>query len=145
MNLPEEWIKDRLSGLVKEELMRSEDQKFQTGERMAFGEGDFQLQARTYVFHYIRERLEKTDKHVTFVMDEIYVVWFTKALQNWRCMISTTLPDGMYYEVTYYGDTKIIYLVAYKKYANGVNKDLPGEKAVQMAFQFCLISEIHRT
>ena len=30
----------------------------------------------------------------------------------------TTLPDGMYYEVTYNGDKKEVYLDAYKKFEN---------------------------
>ena len=33
-------------------------------------------------------------------------------------MVSTNLPDGMYYEVTYNGDKKEIYLDAYKKFEN---------------------------
>jgi hypothetical protein len=31
---------------------------------------------------------------------------------------STTLPDGMYYEVTYNGEMKETYLDAYKKFNN---------------------------
>src|SRR5690242_17300838 len=64
---------------------------------------DFQAKAKRLVFEYIKPRLEKTDKHVTFASDEVYVVWWSKVLQNWKCLISTTLPDGMYYEVTYNG------------------------------------------
>ena len=33
-------------------------------------------------------------------------------------MISSTLPDGMYYEVTYNGDKDEMYLDAYKKFEN---------------------------
>ena len=51
-------------------------------------------------------------------IDDIYVVWFCKTLQNWKVLISTTLPDGIYYEVTYNGDKKEIYLDAYKKFEN---------------------------
>lgn len=50
--------------------------------------------------------------------DDVYIVWFCKTLQNWKALISTTLPDGMYYEVTYNGDKKEIYLDAYKKFEN---------------------------
>lgn len=80
---------------------------------------DFQLKARRYVFEYVHQRLEKTDdRHTTFGLDEVYVVWFSKTLQNWKCMISTTLPDGMYYEITYNGDNKETYIDAYKKFDN---------------------------
>lgn len=81
--------------------------------------------AREIVFDYIKPRLEKTDKHVTFSLDEVYVVWFTKTLQNWKALVSTTLPDGMYYEVTHNGDAGETYLDAYKKFDNVVVRDKP--------------------
>lgn len=79
---------------------------------------EYQLKARNIVFDYIKTRLEKTDTHVTFSFDEVYVVWFAKVLQNWKVLISTTLPDGMYYEVTYNGDKRESYIDAYKKFDN---------------------------
>lgn len=77
-----------------------------------------QDRARGRVFDYVKERLEKTDTHVTFGLDEVYLVWFTKTLQNWKALVSTTLPDGMYYEVTYNGDKRETYIDAYKKFDN---------------------------
>lgn len=78
----------------------------------------FQEKARRLVYEYIKPRLEKTDLHVTFAVDEVYVVWFCKTLQNWKALVSTTLPDGMYYEVTYNGDKGETYIDAYKKFDN---------------------------
>lgn len=49
---------------------------------------------------------------------QIFVVWQCKTLQNWKFLISTSLGDGMYYEVTYNGDKKEFYLDAYKKVEN---------------------------
>jgi hypothetical protein len=74
--------------------------------------------ARDLVFKYVKAHLEKTDAHVTFGLDEVYVVWFSKTLANWKALVSTTLPDGMYYEVTYNGHTGEAYLDAYKKFDN---------------------------
>lgn len=74
--------------------------------------------ARRLVFEYIKAHLEKTDKHVTFSLDETYIVWFSKTLQNWKALLSTTLPDGMYYEVTYNGEKRETYIDAYKKFDN---------------------------
>jgi hypothetical protein len=76
-----------------------------------------QLKARTLVFDYVSPRLEKTD-NTPFHIDDVYVVWWAKTLQNWKALISTTLPDGMYYEVTYNGDKRETYLDAYKKFDN---------------------------
>lgn len=74
--------------------------------------------ARRIVYEYVKDRLEKTDTHVTFAQDEVYVVWFSKTLQNWKAILSTTLPDGMIYEVTYNGNHKVSYLDAYRKWEN---------------------------
>lgn len=79
---------------------------------------DFQQLACGVVFKYVQAHLEKTDTHVTFAPDEVYVVWFSKTLQNWKALVSTTLPDGMYYEVTHNGDKGETYLDAYKKFDN---------------------------
>lgn len=78
----------------------------------------FMEKAQRLVFEYVKDRLEKTDTHVTFGPDEVYIVWFSKTLQNWKALLSTTLPDGMYYEVTYNGDQKETYIDAYKKFEN---------------------------
>lgn len=50
--------------------------------------------------------------------EDVYVVWFCKTLQNWKALLSTDLPDGMYFEVTYNGDKKEAYLDVYKKIRN---------------------------
>lgn len=49
---------------------------------------------------------------------ELFIVWYSKTLQNWKALVSTTLPDHMYYEVTYNGDKRETYLNAYVKTAN---------------------------
>ena len=41
-----------------------------------------------------------------------------KTLQNAKALLSTTVSDGMYYELTYNGDKKELYLDAYKKWEN---------------------------
>lgn len=56
--------------------------------------------------------------HKTLTMDDVYIAWFCKTLQNWKAMVSTTVSDGMYYEVTYNGDKQETYLDAYKKWQN---------------------------
>ena len=48
----------------------------------------------------------------------MFIVWMCKTLQNNKAMASTTLFDGMYYELTYNGDKKEMYFDAYKKWEN---------------------------
>ena len=66
---------------------------------------------------YTNEHIDKTDK-MQITVDDVYVVWFCKTLQNWKGLASTTVPDGMYYELTYNGDKDEMYLDAYKKFEN---------------------------
>mgnify|MGYP000140805468 CR=1 FL=1 len=75
----------------------------------------FEKRAVELVEQYTREHLDKSDKPAEF---EVYIVWKCKALQNWKWLLSTSLFDGMYYEVTYNGDKKEFYLDAYKKFEN---------------------------
>lgn len=71
---------------------------------------------------YIYNHLDKSDD-LDNVQIEIYIVWKCKTLQNWKYLVSTSLLDGMYYEVTYNGDSKEWYLDAYKKFENKVIKE----------------------
>lgn len=66
---------------------------------------------------YTNEHLDVTDgKQIT--SDDVYIVWYCKTLQNWKALASTTLFDGMYYELTVNGDKNDMYLDAYKKFEN---------------------------
>ena len=71
------------------------------------------------VRNYILEHLDKSNPTPEF---EVYTVWKSKALQNWKYLLSSTLNDGMYYELTYNGDKEEWYLDAYKKFENRVIK-----------------------
>lgn len=73
--------------------------------------------AKQIVADYFNEQVEKTDG-IKITVDQVYIVWFSKTLQNWKAMVSTTISDGMYYEITYNGDKKETYLDAYKKWEN---------------------------
>lgn len=72
---------------------------------------------RRMVADYYNSRVDATDaKKIT--TDDVYVVWSCKTLQNWKALLSTTVPDLMYYELTYDGDRKRTYLDAYRKWEN---------------------------
>lgn len=71
------------------------------------------------ITQYILEHLDKSDAMPDFM---VYTVWKSKVLQNWKYLLSSTLCDGMYYELTYNGDRNEWYLDAYKKFENRVVK-----------------------
>ena len=56
--------------------------------------------------------MEKADDFVLTV-DDVYIVWWSKTLQNWKAPVSTTVSDEMYYEVTYNGDKQETYIDAF--------------------------------
>lgn len=77
----------------------------------------YQDRFKEEVLKYANQHLDVTDnKQIT--LDDVYVVWANKTLQNAKALLSTTLFDGMYYELTYNGTTKEIYFDAYKKFEN---------------------------
>ena len=54
----------------------------------------------------------------TIGMEDVYIVWFCKTLQNWKALAGTHHGDGMYYEITFDGDKDCAYVDAYKKWQN---------------------------
>ena len=80
-------------------------------------EKDFLNWCKKEVCNYTNSHLDKTDK-TRITVNDVYMVWCCKTLQNNKALISTTLCDGMYYECTYNGDKKELYIDAYKKWDN---------------------------
>lgn len=82
------------------------------------GDIDYIARAKKLVFDYLKPQLKETEKALIDLDSDIFVVWFCKTLQNWKALVSTTLPDGTYYEVTYNGEKRVTYLDVYKKFNN---------------------------
>lgn len=76
---------------------------------------EFLEKCKEEVRKYAEEHLDKSDTIPDF---NVYVVWSCKTLQNSKALLSTSLSDGMYYELTYNGDKKELYFDAYKKFEN---------------------------
>lgn len=73
--------------------------------------------AKELVVDYFNSQSEATDRF-TLTTDDVFIVWFCKTLQNWKALVSTTVSDGMYYEITHNGDKGETYIDAYKKWKN---------------------------
>lgn len=78
---------------------------------------DFSKKVKELVRDYTNEHLDKTDNR-QITIDDVFIVWQCKTLQINKALASTTLFDGMYYEITFNGDKNEIYFDAYKKWEN---------------------------
>ena len=67
------------------------------------------------VKQYVNEHIDHTNPHAE---PAVFVIWQAVILQNFKCLISTTLPRGMYFELTYDGDRECWYIDVYRKAEN---------------------------
>ena len=88
--------------------------KDERGQNMNSAYTDMCIKA---VVNYFNSHSDKSDK-IQITKENVYVVWSCKTLQNFKALLSTDIPDGMCYELTYNGDKDELYLDAYKKWEN---------------------------
>lgn len=81
------------------------------------GSDKFLKLCKGVIVDYFNQHADKTDKK-QITEEDVFVVWSCKTLQNNKALLSTTISDGMYYELTYNGDKNELYLDAYKKWEN---------------------------
>ena len=81
---------------------------------MKIGNDKFEKICKEIVVDYFNKNVDKTDNK-KLTVEDVYVVWCCKTLQNNKVLASTNAADGMYFEITYNGDKKEIYVDAYKK------------------------------
>lgn len=72
----------------------------------------FQELAQEKVIEYFKSKGVKVAKQ------EVFIVWLSKVLQNNKALLSTTLPDEHYFEVTFNGDKNELYVDVYDKEEN---------------------------
>ena len=71
------------------------------------------IKARMLVVDYHNQHSEEK-----VTMENVFCVWFCKTLQNWKALVSTSVADGKYYEITYNGDKAETYVDVYEKQEN---------------------------
>ena len=81
------------------------------------GSKEFVKLCKEKIAWYYNHNADKTD-HKSITEEDVYVVWYAKTIQNHKALLSTTVSDGMYYEMTFNGDTNELYMDAYKKWQN---------------------------
>lgn len=101
--------------------------KLKQGDPVRFGnvnEGepeDFQLTARLRVMEQYNLDGIGTPRGQAIdplSLDEVYVVWFTYILGNWKAIVSTMRPDDRIYEVTHNKAKDETYIDTYLKTHN---------------------------
>lgn len=81
------------------------------------GTEEFLSLCKQKIVDYFNNCSDKTD-NCEISLDDVFVVWSCKTLQNNKALLSTTVSDGMYYELTFNGDKNELYFDAYKKWQN---------------------------
>lgn len=71
--------------------------------------------AKALVLEYINKHIDHSNPNAK---PSVFVVWQSQVLQNFKCLIATTLPVGMCFQLTYDGDMKQWYFDVYKKIDN---------------------------
>lgn len=73
----------------------------------------FQKACKEWLIAYYKENYKKD-----ISIEDIFVVWSCKTLQNNKILMSTNLLDGIYVEATQNGDKQETYFDIYIKKAN---------------------------
>lgn len=73
----------------------------------------FQKACKEWLVKYYKDHYKKV-----IGLEDVYIVWSCKTLQNNKILMSTTIDDGVYVEVTYNGDKKESYFDIYTKVRN---------------------------
>ncbi|MCC4332670.1 hypothetical protein BFD03_05380 [Limosilactobacillus reuteri] len=80
--------------------------------------GEFINKAKYVVAKHTNENILKPEQGL-ISDNEVFVVWYAKVLQNYKALLATPIKaDQHYYEVTYNGDKKQLYLDIYNKQEN---------------------------
>lgn len=82
------------------------------------GSQEFISICKAKVAEYFNQHKDTTDVTANMTVNDVFVVWYCKTLQNHKALLSTPVSDGMYYELTYNGDKTELYFDAYKKWEN---------------------------
>lgn len=76
---------------------------------------DLTTKARAVVLEYVNSRIHRSDGDKLIGLEDVYIVSFKFIMGYWKALVSTTIPDLMYYEVTHDRSADAIYIDAYRK------------------------------
>ena len=67
---------------------------------------------------------KSSDVSVSILNDDVYEVWYSEGECENNALLSTTIPDGMYYESNYNNWINLLTIDSYKKYYNKCINDV---------------------
>lgn len=79
---------------------------------------EIEVACKNAVIQKIKEKYNENIK-----IQDLHLVWFTKALQNYKCVVVDLGKNPKYCECTYNGNKKEIYVDIYEKKYNFCVKD----------------------
>ena len=88
------------------------------------GMDEYQKTCRQKLVDWYNKNMPKIyDNAVTISFENTFVVWSAKTLQNYKCLASTSIDDGIYAEYTFNGDKGELYEDVYGKLTNTCHWD----------------------
>ena len=79
----------------------------------------FQSVCKRKLVDWYNKHCERSHLAMKIDLSNVFVVWSCQTLQNYKCLVSTTVSgDGIYAEYTYNGDKQELYEDVYKKLTN---------------------------
>jgi len=60
----------------------------------------------------------RNDGVAEMTLDDVYILFYTKLLNSWKALVTTTVGDEIYYQITYNGETEETYLDVFTKAYN---------------------------
>ena len=98
---------------------------------------EFEVICKNLIVDYVNEHFDQTDGTQPIDIRNVYVVWMCKTLKNSKALLSTTIPDGKYYEMTYNGEKDELYMDVYTKVQNICVPSSEFKKTVTMPEENC--------
>ena len=99
---------------------------------------EFEVICKNLIIDYVNEHFDKTDNIIRRIgIKDVYVVWMCKTLKNSKALLSTTVPDGKYYEMTYNGEKDELYMDVYTKVENICVPSSKFKKTVNLPEEDC--------
>ena len=83
---------------------------------------DFIKKAKEFVAEETNKYIDERN-YYQVTQNDVYLVWYSKTIQNHKALLGTHIPDHLYFEATYNGDEGELYLDTYKE-INHIEKEV---------------------